>query len=110
MDNVSFGSKYAFTMTRMFWRAGAVGALSFGLLVCGAAVLCMMCLFRLSDISDKWDGDALGQLFIMRSRVGHTTGRAYLPSADAEWRGSSRHSLYLTIEQPARSWLHKARS
>lgn len=59
MNNFAFGSKYAFTVTRVFWRAGAVGAFSFGLLVCGAAVLCMMCLFRLSDMGWRCSGPAL---------------------------------------------------
>ena len=45
----------------ILWSAGALFASSLALMVSGAVVLLMMCLFRLADLSQKWDGDAVGQ-------------------------------------------------
>jgi hypothetical protein len=73
-------------LSSVLWRTGALFAVSLALIVSGAAVLVMMCLLRLVDLSEKWDGDALGQLFLLRGGRAQTMNRELRPDPDADLR------------------------
>jgi hypothetical protein len=44
----------------------------------------MMCLLRLADLSEKWDGDALGQLLLLRGQMAQTMNREFRQDPDAD--------------------------
>jgi hypothetical protein len=54
--------------SNVLWSACALFALSLALALSGMVVLVMMCLFMLADPSEKWDGDTVGQLLLLRER------------------------------------------
>jgi hypothetical protein len=68
------------------WRAGALFAVSLALIVSGAVVLVMMCFLMLVDQSDKWDGDAFGQLFLLRGGMAQTMNREFRFDPDVDLR------------------------
>jgi hypothetical protein len=74
------------TVPSVLWRAGALFAVSLALIVSGAVVLVMMCLLRLVDLSEKWDGDAFGQLFPLRGGMAQTMNREFRPDPDVDLR------------------------
>jgi hypothetical protein len=73
-------------VSSILWRAGALFAVSLALIVSGAVVLVMMCLLMLVDQSEKWDGDAFGQLFLLRGGMVQTMNRQFQPDPDADLR------------------------
>ena len=77
-------SRLAALVSSVFWGAGALFALSIALMVSGAVILCMMCLLRLADLSEKWDGDALGQLFVLRGRIAQSMNREFRADPNAD--------------------------
>ena len=96
---VSVAYKNSFTtlkavLSSMFWRAGAMFAVSLALIVYGAVVLVMICLFRLSDLSEQWDGGALGQPLDLRGQMGQTMSRNLLLSPNVNSLRSSHACLY----------------
>jgi hypothetical protein len=46
----------------------------------------MMCLLRLVDQSEKWDGDEFGQLFLLRGGMAQTMNREFQPDPDVDSR------------------------
>jgi hypothetical protein len=73
-------------VSNVLWRVGALFAVSLALIVSGAVALLMMCLLRLADLSEKWDGDAVGQLLLLRERMAQTMNREFRPDPDADLR------------------------
>jgi len=71
------------------WSAGALFASLLALIVSGAVVLLMMCLFRLADLSQKWDGDVIGQSLLLRERTAKTTHRDFWSDPDEDMSRSS---------------------
>jgi hypothetical protein len=71
-------------VSSVLWRAGALFAVSFALIVSGTVVVLMMCLLRLADLSEKWDGDALGQLLLLRGQMAQTMNREFRQDPDAD--------------------------
>jgi hypothetical protein len=80
--------------TTALWRSGALFAVSLVLIVSGAVVLLMMCLFRLADLSEKWDGDALGQLLLLRGRMAQAMNREFQPGSESDLLRLPNASLY----------------
>jgi hypothetical protein len=74
------------TVSSVLWGAGAMFAVSLALIVSGAVVLVMMCLLRLVDLSEKWDGDAFGQLFVLSGEMAQTMNREFRPDPDVDLR------------------------
>jgi hypothetical protein len=68
----------------VLWSAGALFAISLALIVSGAVVVFVMCLFRLADLSQRWDGDAVGQLLLLRERTALTRNRELRSDLDAD--------------------------
>jgi hypothetical protein len=75
---------WAAGVSSVLWRAGALFAVSFALIVSGTVVVLMMCLLRLADLSEKWDGDALGQLFLLRGQMARTMNREFRQDPNAD--------------------------
>jgi hypothetical protein len=71
-------------VSSVLWSAGALFAISFALIVSGTVVVLMMCLLRLADLSEKWDGDAMGQLLLLRGQMAQTMNREFGQDSDAE--------------------------
>ena len=68
----------------ILWSAGALFASSLALMVSGAVVLLMMCLFRLADLSQKWDGDVISQSLLLRERTAGTSHRELWSDPDED--------------------------
>jgi hypothetical protein len=77
---------WAAIVSGVLWRTGALFAVSLALIVSGTVVLVMMCLLILVDLSEKWDGDAFGQLFLLRGGMAQTMNRELRPDPDADLR------------------------
>ena len=67
--------RVASLLLEIFWSAGALFATSIAFIVSGAVVLLIMCLFRLADLSQEWDGDVIGQSLLLRERMADTRYR-----------------------------------
>jgi hypothetical protein len=72
VDSLQVVFKNTLRSTTLFsdvlWSTCALFTVSLALTVSGMVVLVMMCLFMLADPSEKWDGDTVGQLLLLRER------------------------------------------
>jgi hypothetical protein len=73
-------------LSTVLWSTGALFAVWLALVLSGVVVLFMVCLFRLADPSEKWDGDVVGRVLLLRERKAQK-GVEFWPESDADVGG-----------------------
>ena len=64
-------------LSGIFWRAGALFAVSLVLIASGAMVLVMICLLMLADLSENWGEEAFGQVLLLRGGIAQTMNKEF---------------------------------
>ncbi len=70
-------------LSTVLWSTGSLFAVSLAFTLSGVVVLFMACLFRLADPSEKWDGDVVGQVLLLRERTAQK-GLEFWPESHAD--------------------------
>jgi hypothetical protein len=64
-------------LSGIFWRAGALFAVSLALIASGAMVLVMIYLLMLADLSENRGEEAFGQVLLLRGGIAQTMNKEF---------------------------------